>query len=183
MFGFQRTSKNDFLTYYSFKILSEFMGLFSFLKSAGSRILADKAVENEANEAANAAHDRRVSALESVVRQSELQVENLSVDLEGDRVTVYGVTDSLAVKEKVVLALGNVNGIATVDDRISVTEAEEPEPQADFYEVKSGDSLSKIAKQFYGDPMKYGVIFEANTPMLSDPNKIYPGQMLRIPKL
>ncbi len=161
------------------------MGLFSFLKSAGAKVLANKAVENEAASAAEDIKKRKIAALEDVVSKSELLVDNLSVDLEGDRVTVYGVTDSVTIKEKVVLALGNVHGIATVDDRISVTEAEEaePAPSADFYEVKSGDSLSKIAKAHYGDPMKYNLIFEANQPMLTDPNKIYPGQMLRIPKL
>ena len=58
-----------------------------------------------------------------------------------------------------------------------------PEPESIFHEVKSGDSLSKIAKEVYGDAMKYPVIFEANKPMLKDPNEIYPGQILRIPAL
>ena len=57
------------------------------------------------------------------------------------------------------------------------------EPEAQFYEVKRGDSLSKIAKQFYGDPMKYKIIFEANQPMLDNPDTIFPGQTLRIPTL
>jgi len=159
------------------------MGLFSFLKSAGAKILGKTAVKNVAEE--NAAEEKaaKISALEAVVSKAELSVDNLTVDLEDDRVTVYGVTDSIAIKEKVVLALGNVHGIATVDDRISITDVEEPEPEADFYTVESGDSLSKIAKKYYGDPMKYNAIFEANQPLLSDPNKIYPGQMLRIPKL
>ena len=52
-----------------------------------------------------------------------------------------------------------------------------------MYEVKSGDTLSKIAREFYGDAMKYPAIFEANKPLLSDPDKIYPGQVLRIPPL
>jgi len=58
---------------------------------------------------------------------------------------------------------------------------ETPEPEAKFYTVVSGDSLSKIAKEYYGNAMKYPVIFEANKPMLSHPDKIYPGQVLRIP--
>ncbi len=58
-----------------------------------------------------------------------------------------------------------------------------PEPEAKMHTVVSGDTLSKISKQFYGDPMKYMKIFEANKPMLKDPNKIYPGQVLRIPPL
>ena len=48
--------------------------------------------------------------------------------------------------------------------------------------MKPGDTLSKIAKQFYGEPNKYSAIFEANKPMLKDPDEIYPGQMLRIPR-
>lgn len=162
------------------------MGLFSFLKSAGAKILGKSSSSEAAESSADAAAAEKaakVSALESVVAKAELSVDNLSVDLEDDRVTVYGVTDSVAIKEKVVLALGNVQGIATVDDRISIVDVEEPVAEADFYEVKSGDSLSKIAKNYYGDPMKYNAIFEANQPLLSDPNKIYPGQMLRIPKV
>ena len=76
--------------------------------------------------------------------------------------------------------LGYTLGVATVDDRVKVFAAE-PEPEATMYTVKSGDSLSKIAKEFYGDAMRYPEIFEANKPMLKDPNKIYPGQVLRIP--
>ena len=56
-------------------------------------------------------------------------------------------------------------------------------PKATFYTVQSGDTLSKIAKEHYGDAMKYPVIFEANKPMLEHPDKIYPGQQLRIPPL
>jgi nucleoid-associated protein YgaU len=47
--------------------------------------------------------------------------------------------------------------------------------------VVKGDTLSKIAKAQYGDAMKDPVIFEANRPMIEDPDKIYPGQVLRIP--
>ena len=58
---------------------------------------------------------------------------------------------------------------------------EADEPQSNMYTVVSGDTLSAIAKKEYGDANKYMKIFEANQPMLSDPNKIYPGQVLRIP--
>ena len=78
-----------------------------------------------------------------------------------------------------IIALGNVGGIGKVDDRISVSK---PEPEATFYTVKRGDSLSKIAKKMYGDAKLYKKIFEANQPMLKDPNLIYPGQTLRIPQ-
>ncbi len=157
------------------------MGLFSFLKKAGSDIFKSK--EEKAAEAAAEAAARkqqRLTALRGIVDGLALPISDLELELDDDKVTVYGQTESQADKEKVVLALGNVAGIATVDDRISVVK---PAPQAQFYEVKSGDSLSKIAKAHYGDPMKYPVIFEANKPMLKDPNLIYPGQVLRIPAL
>lgn len=118
--------------------------------------------------------------MEGIVNSLEIPVTDLSIQLDHDTVTVGGTVASQSDKEKIVLALGNVDGIAVVDDQLI---AENQEPEASFYEVKSGDSLSKIAKAYYGDPMKYPVIFEANKPMLKDPNKIYPGQQLRIPKI
>ena len=68
--------------------------------------------------------------------------------------------------------------VGEVDDQMEV---ENKEPEAQFHTVEKGDSLSKIAKKYYGNAMKYPVIFEANKPMLTDPDKIYPGQVLRIP--
>ena len=76
--------------------------------------------------------------------------------------------------------MGNTTGIARVDDRIAVTP---PKPTSVYYTVVSGDTLGGIAKKQYGDASKYPVIFEANKPMLTDPNKIYPGQVLRIPQV
>jgi hypothetical protein len=144
------------------------MGLFSFLKNAGAKLFGKK--ESSVEEMMN--------ALRKAVEDLKIPIENMDLELDDDKVIVYGQCESQADKEKIVLALGNVEGIATVDDRISVVN---PEPEAKFYEVKKGDSLSKIAKEYYGDPMKYPVIFEANKPMLKDPNLIYPGQVLRIP--
>ena len=162
------------------------MGLFSFLKDAGAKVFGND--DDEAAAKAAAAKDareaemlerRRAVALRTVIDATGIPIENMDLSVEGDKATLYGQVQEQAHKEKLILALGNVNGIATVDDRLTVTT---PAPEADFYEVKSGDSLSKIAKQFYGDPMKYPDIFEANKPMLKDPDKIYPGQKLRIPK-
>lgn len=147
------------------------MGLFSFLKNAGAKLLNKKADKNDTSQLEN---------LRNAIVDHGLQIEDLVLELEDDKVTVRGVVESQSEKEKVILALGNVEGIATVVEDIEVTV---PEPEAVFYEVKSGDSLSKIAKQHYGDAMKYPVIFEANKPMLKDPNLIYPGQVLRIPPL
>lgn len=154
------------------------MGLFSFLKNAGTKVFGN--VEHGKAASPESVIAEKLNLLHSVVKGLHLPVEDLSLELQGDTVVAYGQTKSQQDKEKVILALGNVEGIAQVDDRISVTI---PEPEATFYEVKPGDSLSKIAKKYYGDAMKYTVLFEANKPMLKDPNKIYPGQVLRIPTL
>jgi len=167
------------------------MGLFSFLKSAGAKLLGNKAAENDAANAApapnapmdalkEAADKSKAALLSSQVLSHGINVENLTIEVEDDKATIYGQVNTTSDKEKIVLLVGNTEGIATVDDRLSVIN---PEPEATFYEVKKGDSLSKIAKEVYGDMMKYPVIFEANKPMLTSPDLIYPGQVLRIPQL
>jgi len=94
-------------------------------------------------------------------------------------VTVSGVAPDQATKEKIVLCCGNVAAVAKVNDMLTVAQGGEAE--STYREVKSGDTLSKIAKEAYGDANAYMKIFEANKPMLSNPDKIYPGQKLRIP--
>ncbi len=150
------------------------MGLFSFLKEAGANIFggSKKSAEETAAE--------QVEQIKAHVAQYELDITDLEVLVEGEKITLKGMAGSQADKEKLILAAGNVKGIATVEDMVEV---ETPEPEATFHTVGKGDSLSKIAKAVYGDAMKYPMIFEANKPMLSDPNKIYPGQVLRIPPL
>ncbi len=163
------------------------MGLFSFLKNAGSKIFKkdeetvspEVTAEASAEEVTAMLKQQKSNLLKSVVESLDLPTENLGIDLEGDVVTLTGGVDTQANKEKIILAVGNVNGIASVDDQMVVTN---PEPEAVFYTVQSGDSLSKIAKAHYGNAMKYPQIFEANKPMLSSPDKIYPGQVLRIPQ-
>ena len=157
------------------------MGLFSFLKTAGGGMLKTSAAKNEAKmKSADAARERQEGLLEGILQGAGLNVSNIDIEINDDVVTIYGEADSQNDREKAILILGNMDGVATIDDRISVVT---PEPESQMYEVQGGDSLSKIAKQFYGDPMKYNAIFEANQPMLKDPNLIYPGQMLRIPSL
>ena len=161
------------------------------MKNAGSKLLSNKAAENDSavkvdstttsTDALQASIKKsRETVLESIVKGSGIVVENLSIDLNDDAVTVYGQVESTSVKEKIVLMLGNVDGISTVDDRLSVVVSE---PESVFYTVVSGDTLSKIAKAQYGDMMKYNIIFDANKPMLTSPDLIYPGQVLRIPSL
>ena len=112
--------------------------------------------------------------------QQNAKIDNLSVNYDGnsDKVTINGSAANQAEREKAILAAGNVQYVAQVEDNISVAT---PEPESRMYTVKSGDTLSKISKEMYGDANQYNKIFDANKPLLSDPNKIYPGQVLRIP--
>lgn len=160
------------------------MGLFSFIKNAGAKVfgIGKTTAETAADTVAAAAAEakEKASKLVNAVETLGFNVLDLNIEVAGDSATVWGQADSQATREKVVLVIGNTNGIASVDDRMTV---EIPEPEAQFHTVVSGDYLSKIAKKYYGDAMKYPIIFEANKPMLADPDKIYPGQVLRIPAL
>ncbi len=156
------------------------MGLFSFMSGAGNKVLPKKEEEKAAAVSTAELNRVKIEAMKNAVAKLNLPVTDLSLELNGEVVTAYGQAETQFAKELVILTLGNNADIRQVDDRMSVVA---PEPEADFYEVKPGDSLSKIAKAQYGDAKKYNTIFEANTPMLKDPNLIYPGQMLRIPKL
>ena len=152
------------------------MGLFSFIKEAGEKLFGGKdaaAAPQDLNAAAGA-------AIEKYIATQNLGVSDVKVAFDGGQVTVTGTAPTQAAKEKVTLCCGNVSSVSGVDNQMAVTN---PEPEAQYHDVVSGDTLSAISKKYYGDANKYNVIFEANKPMLSDPNKIYPGQKLRIPAL
>ena len=158
------------------------MGLFTFIKEAGEKLFGGK----DANAASAAAptqaelNAKAGKAIETYIATQNLGVSGLQVVFEGPegKVTVTGAAPTQAAKEKVTLCCGNVASVTSVDNQMSVTN---PEPEAQYHDVVRGDTLSAIAKKFYGDANKYPVIFEANKPMLSHPDKIYPGQKLRIP--
>lgn len=161
------------------------MGLIDFVKSAGRAIGLGrdepKAPQGPSPEEARRAEDRRrAAALARFIGDMGFDVDGLSVRVDGDVATVSGKVESQSDREKIVLAVGNTAGIAQVDDRLEVVKSE---PEATYYTVVRGDTLSGIAKKHYGKASKYMVIFEANKPMLEDPDKIYPGQVLRIPPL
>lgn len=164
------------------------MGLFDFVRDAGAAIFgggddAEPAAEAAPDPAAvAAANQEAANALGIQIRNLGFRVDGLQVQYDDAVATVHGTVASQREKEIVVLTAGNTKGVAQVDDRL-VVEAPEPEPVAKMYTVKSGDTLSGIAKEQYGDAMKYPQIFEANKPMLADPDKIFPGQVLRIPPL
>lgn len=153
------------------------MGLFSFIKNAGAKLFGKK--DKKADTPTQPVELSKEDALKAEVARLGIPVNGLNIDF-GDHIHVSGSTQTNADREKIILTMGNVAGVSSVSDDITVMN---PEPESVFHEVKSGDTLSKIAKDVYGDPMKYPVIFEANKPMLTHPDKIYPGQILRIPPL
>ena len=145
------------------------MGLFSFLKGAGEETI-DTAAANNIN----------ATKLIDAIQSRGFDIKDIDVEMVGDTVKVWGAAADQATREKVLLALGNTKGVANVEDYMTTAI---PEPEAKFHTVEGGESLSLIAKKYYGDAMKYNSIFEANQPLLSSPDKIYPGQVLRIPNL
>jgi len=164
------------------------MGLFSFIKDAGAKVFgigkttAEENAEAKLEEAAKIEfqNERASQRLINTIGKLGFEVEDICISIAGDIATVNGTAKDQETREKVILVVGNTVGIAGVEDEMVVTIAE---PFAIFHTVERGDTLSKIAKKVYGNAMKYPVIFEANRPMLSHPDKIYPGQVLRIPAL
>lgn len=162
------------------------MSLISFFKEAGEKLFGKKVQEVQAapaqvDPAALAEANREAAtAIENHISTLGLTVTALTVtfDTTTNVAKVFGVAKDQATKEKAILAAGNVHGVAGVQDMMTVDLSQ---PEAKFYTVVKGDTLSKIAKEFYGNANAYMKIFEANKPMLSHPDKIYPGQNLRIP--
>lgn len=166
------------------------MGLFNFIKEAGEKLFGGKEAQAAPTAAATAAptpgatpadlNIKAASAIEAYIATQKLAVSNVKVTFDGaqGKVTVTGEAQNQAAKEKVTLCAGNVSSVTSVDNQMTVTN---PEPEAQYHDVVRGDTLSAIAKKYYGDANKYPAIFEANKPMLTHPDKIYPGQKLRIP--
>lgn len=187
------------------------MGLFDFVREAGAKVgigeskadktaaaaaaSADRAAEMakrvserkarvakaaEAEAAKQLAADKKADGLEHYVKLMGFDVDDLEIRYDDGLATVSGKVKDQETRERIILAIGNVQDVGQVSDDIEVSEDSE---ESDLHVVQSGDSLSKIAKQFYGDAGKYPVIFEANKPMLTNPDLIYPGQVLRIPAI
>ena len=177
------------------------MGMFDFIKNAGEKIF-------KPGEA------RKETAIKQHLGSFGGDYSGIEVEVDGNTAMLSGHVSSVAVREKAVLMVGNIEGIEKVDDRLTADAPAASIPdfsnvtggvtstetiigsgaasgglasaggegwESKTYTVKSGDTLSKIAKEFYGNANKYQQIFEANKPMLKDPDKIYPGQVLRIP--
>lgn len=146
------------------------MGVFDFIKGVGEK-LGIGGGDDDAPDA---------EALKKEIEKHGLEAEDLQVEVDGDTVKVAGAAPTTSMREKIILTMGNVLGVSKVEEDIQVSEAE---GDATFYTVEKGDTLWKISSDHYGNGAKYEAIFEANRPMLTHPDKIYPGQVLRIPPL
>ena len=172
------------------------MGLFDFIRNAGKKVRQGK---------------DDVDDVRRYLSEHGVPTRDVTIMVDDEKVTLMGWVPSMDVKEKTVLLAGNIDGVSKVDDRLHVgarpgtattagtagstlgtgtgkvqmspneAAGSGPQWQSRTYTVEKGDTLSEIAKKFYGDASDYPLIFEANKPMLSDPDKIYPGQVLRIP--
>jgi nucleoid-associated protein YgaU len=141
--------------------------MWSFVKDAGKSLFGSKA---------EAAEAPKEDVLRHELKELGLDAKGVDLKVEGDKVVVSGKAVDAETKEKIILAVGNVSGVASVE-----TDADEDTADAVFHTVVKGDTLSAIAKKTLGNANRYPEIFEANKPMLTHPDKIYPGQVLRIP--
>ncbi len=168
------------------------MGIFDFVKSVGKKL----GIGDDEPPAAD--------ALKKDLDSYKIGTDKVEVEVQGDKAVLKGVVSDQSIFEKAVIAVGNTLGISKVEatelkvvapesglkldagaDMTALVKASTPAKEPVFYTVKKGDNLSKIAEKHYGKgkASKYTVIFEANRPMLSHPDKIYPGQVLRIPDI
>jgi len=146
------------------------MGIFDFVRNIGANVLGDGGEEA-------AAIEKNITTLLGD------RVENLKVDYEDGTVRIGGTVDSYTTRQKLVLLAGNVKGVEKVnDDALKVRPQAKPEPEFTFYTIVKGDSLSKIAKRFYGDASKWPVLFAENREVIQNADLIYPGQVIRVPE-
>ncbi len=168
------------------------MGILGFFKEAGEKLFGHKETEAATQKAtsapddaalqaaAAAANDKAARAIEAYIADQGLSADGLRLEFDGATctVTAMGTASDQSTKEKILLCCGNVTGVAQVNDMMTVAQ---PADESQYHTVVRGDTLSAIAKKFYGNANAYMKIFEANKPMLGHPDKIYPGQLLRIP--
>jgi nucleoid-associated protein YgaU len=140
------------------------MGLFDFVKSIGNKIF------NKEDEAAQ--------KIKEHIEEQNPGVKDLKVEYQGGTVKLTGNSDSPEAVEKAILMAGNIRGVGNIETDINAPKQTE---KVEYYVIEKGDTLSGIAKKYYGDAMAYPRIFKANTEVIKDPDKIFIGQKIRIP--
>lgn len=173
------------------------MAFWDFVKDSGKSVFGSAEVAEPAKAPEQSETDRKVAALEAELKALGLTAKDVRLTLRGDTVKVESKGADRETMEKLILAVGNIKGIARVEADLPAASAQAAVPAAEqaaaapvsasadapvFHTVQKGESLSTIAQQYLGKASRYPEIFEANRPMLSDPDKIYPGQTLRIPR-
>ncbi|MEM7250284.1 MAG: peptidoglycan-binding protein LysM [Pseudomonadota bacterium] len=141
------------------------MDLFSFAKNMGKKLF------NRDEEAAD--------KIKEHIEEENPGVAGMDVSYDNGVVSISGDATSPEAMEKAVLMAGNVEGVERVD--VSAMNAPAQTEKVEYYVIERGDTLSGIAKQYYGNAMDYPKIFEANREVIKDPDLIYPGQKIRIP--
>lgn len=166
------------------------MGIFDFVKSAGKKLGFGDDEEENAKE------------LKKELDSHGLGTDAVVVEVKGDTAVIKGAVEDQSIFEKAIVAVGNTLGISKVeaselkvvvpgsdmklDAGVNINDliaAATPAKEPRFHTVEKGDTLWAVSQKAYGNGAKYEVIFEANKPMLSHPDKIYPGQVLRIPDI
>ncbi|NEV64060.1 peptidoglycan-binding protein LysM [Thiorhodococcus minor] len=141
------------------------MGLFDFAKAVGHKLFTKDADAEE--------------KIREHIEQANPGIQDLKVSYQDGAVSLSGKTDDAAAMEKAVLMAGNVMGVEKVTaDGLEAPEAVE---KVDYYVIQKGDTLSAVAKHFYGKASAYPRIFDANREVIKDPDLIFPGQKIRIP--
>ena len=143
------------------------MGLFDFVKDVGHKLFGSK---EEASE-----------KIKEHIEEDNPGVEGLEVNMdENGTVSLSGKAASKEAMEKAVLMAGNIEGVSEVDASNLEAPEEESEVKVEYYIIQKGDTLWKIAEKFYGNGAKYTKIVEDNKEVIKDPDKIFPGQKIRI---
>lgn len=145
------------------------MGLFDFAREMGRKVFDTDA------EAADNIRDHLEAKMSGL--------EDLKVDFDDGVATISGKVRSAADKDLAILIAGNIKGVEkVVADGLVAPKPKPAEVQeVTFHVVERGDTLGAISKKYLGKSSLYMKIFEANRGLLSDPDKIYPGQKIRIP--
>ena len=143
------------------------MGLFDYALDVGKKLFGKD--------------DDPADKIKEHIEEDNPGIKDLEVTFEDGKAVITGTADSAEALEKAILMAGNAKGVGTVD--ASGVSAPAATIEVEYYEIKSGDTLSGIAKTFYGSGSKYVAIFEANREVIKDPDLIFPGQKIRIPQI